>query len=108
MRLYIAAGSAMLALSGCLMHPPEPTTTFAVAGNYKAVAECFYLKGKAEGWKKDDFDSMNASRVMLGTTMADVGVAGFVGIGPDRTQVTLPIPQPDKLSPLVRECSTPA
>lgn len=103
----MAVISGALVMAGCQAHSSSPTHTMTVSGNYKAVAECFYLKVRSEGyWKKDDLDSMNTTRIILGTNIADVGRVDFVGIAPDRTQVTFLIPHPDKRSQHVQACAS--
>lgn len=107
MRLNFAFAGALTVLTGCQMHSSEPTKTMTVAGNYKAVADCFYLKMRGEGmWRKDDLESMNTSQVVMGTDRFAAGRIDFVGTSTDQTAVTLLIPHADKFTPKIQACAS--
>ena len=109
MRNILIAAVAGVALTSCQTQSSEPSAVIEVAGDYRAIADCFFLKNRGFGyWSKDDLDSMKSSHVRLGTTQIEAGRVEFTEIAAGRTRVTFLIPHPQNHEPNVRACATAA
>lgn len=101
-----AALAGLVALGGCQLHPDEPTASLVVAGEYRAVAECFYLKIRGEGfWDMKHLETIAATEVTMGNAQYLGGTITFREGAPGQTSVTLQIAHPKKFTPLVEACA---
>jgi hypothetical protein len=100
------AFAVLALLAGCQLHPDEPTANLVVAGEYRAVAECFYLKIRGEGfWDMKHLETIAATEVTMSTSQYRMGAITFREGGAGQTSVTFQIPHPGKFSPLVEACA---
>ncbi len=102
----IVAISLVVLLAGCQLHSSEPSGSVRVSGDYKAVADCFYLKIRNEGfWRVEHMDSQQMTEVIMGNAQYTAGTIRFQQVDSQTTEATLMIPHPGKFSPKIQECS---
>lgn len=99
--ILLAAG-----LSGCQMYSEMPTGRLMARGDYKAIAECFYLKVRGEGfWDLKHFESMNMSEAVMGNEFARGGAVTFKDMG-EQTDVVFQIAHSARYARVVQECES--
>lgn len=88
--MRLAAGLAGLAvtLSGCQTYSDGPSQSRTFAGDYQALADCYYLaRANPRGFSKVDLPSLKTVTITMGSADVTTMRIDFVGIAPGRTEV---------------------
>lgn len=107
----LAAG---VTLSSCYTVPEEPDFVLNVDGNYKAVADCAWVKFRTMGnWRRTDLDSMGTVELAFGNDVSTAGRIDITADGPNKTKVVSHMMRavwgkdfwPSKHRPIFQACS---
>jgi hypothetical protein len=115
MRMKRLLVCTVLALGGCQSTTDEPNQTTVLAGDYRAVSECFYRNvATTPGYKKSDAPSIGTTTIEGSMDGGSTDKIDFIatGEGITKVQAQLGTPGADKawaryLS-VLRECDEPS
>ncbi len=78
----------MVALASCQTYGEDPNYTMTITGEYRALADCWYLKvANPRGYIKTDLTSIRTVRVTMGSDSWTTARVDFVETSPGTTEV---------------------
>jgi hypothetical protein len=105
---------AMLAIGGCQSAAEEPNQSTVLAGDYQAVANCFYQKvATTPGYRKVDMPSTNTSTIEGGRDGGSQDKIAFTATGDGITKVQTQLDTPGSAEAwsryliILRQCEEP-